>query len=490
MNQSRRVVIVGGGIGGLVCAARLAKRGYRVALFEQNAAVGGKMSRQQFDDCSFDVGPSLITMPFVLDEFFRELGTSTHNELDLRPIDPACHYRWSNGTQLDLPFDHTAIPDAIATISPRDKDAVAKYINEARFVYEATKDVFIFSPFAGMTEFFKPKNARLLTALPRLRFTRTMHDVHTSMFRDPHVVQLFDRFATYNGSSPYKAPATLMVIPWVEFGLGAWYPIGGIYSIAEAIARVASSVGVEIHTSTRVERIRLDQRNTVVGVELADGSFVDADHVVSNVDVHITRTKLLGEHLPPTNDLSCSGFVMLCSVAKGANGLAHHNVLFSDDYHREFDDIFRRKELPGEPTIYISRSSHTDPSQAPPDRENWFILVNAPAVQGTMQADVAQAYADVILERLRRFNLAPEVRELRIRTSSDMATEWSSERGALYGASSNSMFSAFLRPKQRSSKHRNLWYVGGSAHPGGGVPLVTISGTIAADLITQQDISS
>jgi phytoene desaturase len=483
MSSARRVVVIGGGIGGLVCAARLAKRGYHVSLFEQNATIGGKMSRASFDGCTFDVGPSLLTMPFVLDDFFREMGTSINDELTLIPIDPACHYRWSDGTQLDLPFNHEAIPDAIGALSPRDRDAVARYITEARFVYEATKDVFIFSPFGGVKEFFRPRNFPLLGALPRLRLTRSLHNVHASTFKDPRVVQLFDRFATYNGSSPYLAPATLMVIPWVEFGFGAWYPMGGMYAIAEAIARVGERVGVEITTSSPVRRIIIDERRTARGVELEDGTIVTADHVVSNADVHITRTRLLGEHLPPTQDLSCSGFVMLCSVEKGAWGLAHHNVLFSDDYQREFADIFERKILPGEPTIYIARSSRTDQSQAAEGRENWFILVNAPSVSGGVASD----YAQVVLQRLEAFGIRPDVREMYVRTSADMAREWSTEGGALYGASSNSMFSAFLRPRQRSSQHRNLWYVGGSAHPGGGIPLVTISGSIAADLITYQD---
>lgn len=482
-HAARRVVVIGGGIGGLVCAARLAKRGYHVTLFEQNAHVGGKMSRLTFDDCTFDVGPSLITMPFVLEDFFREMGTSLNDELDLRKVDPACQYRWTDGTVLDLPFDHHAIPDAIATISPADRDAVAHYIREAEFVYNATKDVFIFSPFAGFAEFFKPKNLPLVASLPRMRLSKTLHNVHASMFRDPRVIQLFDRFATYNGSSPYLAPATLMVIPWVEFGYGAWYPIGGIYSIAEAVERTALRAGVEIRTSTRVASIRLNDRSTAVGVELEDGTFVHADHVVSNADVHITRTKLLGEHLPPTNDLSCSGFVMLCSVEKGANGLAHHNVLFSDDYRDEFDDIYSRRVMPKRPTIYVSRSSHSDATQAPSDRENWFVLINAPSF-ASVDAD---AYQRQVLEQLRAYGLDPVVRSVHVRTPADMTREWSTEGGALYGASSNSMFSAFLRPRQRSARHRNLWYVGGSAHPGGGVPLVAISGTIAANLITQQD---
>ena len=479
-----RIVVVGGGLGGLVSAARLAHRGYSVDLFEQNDYVGGKMGRLIFDGCTFDTGPSLITMPFVLDQFFRDLGTSLASELDLISVEPACRYRWSDGATLDIPFHTDQIADAVASISPADAHAVERYINDARTMYEATKDVFIFRPFQGLLEFFKPRNVSLVRSLSKLRFTKTLHDVHAEYFKDPRIVQLFDRFATYNGSSPYKAPATLMVIPWVEFGFGAWYPKGGIFSIAEAIERVAIHAGVRIHKNCAVTRI-IGRRN-VTGVELFTGDKVAADRVISNVDVHTTRTKLLGEHLPTTKDLSCSGLVMLMSVQRREFGLAHHNVLFSDNYEEEFTDIFDRRLFPSQPTIYISRSCHSDASQASPDRENWFVLSNAPP-SDTLGDDRSWQNADAVLERLQAYGIQPTIREMQIRSSADMARLWSSEQGALYGRSSNSMISAFLRQQQRSSRVKDLWYVGGSAHPGGGVPLVIISGTIAAQQIIEED---
>lgn len=474
-------VVVGAGIGGLVTATLLARNGHNVTLVEQSSEAGGKMGRAVFDGCTFDTGPSLITMPFVLEAFFRHAGTTLEDQLQLLPIDPGCHYRWGDGSRLDIPFSADAIPDAVGRLSPSDAESMRRYLDHAAAVYRATGDVFIFSAFEGFREFFKLRNAPLIPMLPRLRFTQSMHALHTSMFSDRRIIQLMDRFATYNGSSPYRAPATLAVIPHVEFAYGAWYPRGGIYAIAQACERVARANGVSIHYDTAVERIEHDGRR-VSGVVTADGETIPADLVVSNVDVHVTRSKLLGLRAQPPRDPSTSGFIMLMSVAKQEFGLQHHNVLFSDDYRKEFHDIVEQRTPAADMTIYVSRSVHTDPTQAPPDRENWFVLVNAPATgqrNGSWHAR-RDAYAERIMGRMRQFGIDPVIRDMQIRTPDDMVRMWSADRGSLYGSSSNSMFSAFLRPRQRSKQFANLWYVGGSAHPGGGVPLVATSGMLAA----------
>jgi phytoene desaturase len=483
------VVVVGGGIAGLVSATLLARQGASVHLFEQGATAGGKMNRLQFDGCTFDTGPSLVTMPFVLDDFFQASGSSLEAEVDLISVDPACHYRWSDGSTLTLPNSVDGVCDAISAINPHDGRSARRYLAHARDVYEATKDVFIFSPFKGFKEFLRPRNLGMLPMLPRMRFTSTLHDLHCEYFKDRRIVQLFDRFATYNGSSPYRAPATLMVIPWVEIGYGAFYPKGGLYTIAEALIRRATTNGVNIHLNTAVRRITT-KSSTVTGVELADGTHVVADHVISNVDVTVTED-LLGNHGRRTpDDPSCSGFVISASVNATNFGLAHHNVLFSDDYHTEFSHIMDVQRPAAKPTIYIARSCATDSSQSVAGRENWFVLVNAPAT-GTMKGErmwdtIRDKYTSTILTAMERYGVQPTVREMHVRTPDDMARDWGAWGGSLYGPSSNSMFAAFLRQQQRSKRFTNLWYVGGSAHPGGGIPLVTVSGMLAARLIGAQ----
>ncbi|MBS1561485.1 MAG: phytoene desaturase [Bacteroidetes bacterium] len=479
MSARHRVVVIGGGIGGLTAATRLAARGFSVDLFEQHPTLGGKMSRRTFDGCTFDTGPSLLTMPFVFESFFSSVGTSLAQELTLTRIDPQCRYHWSDGSTLNAHDSIDALSASISAIDAADGLAVRSYLAQAARVYEATKDVFIFNDFAGVGEFFKRRNLPLLRHLRAMRFTQRLHDLHASTFCDPRIVQLFDRFATYNGSSPYLAPATLMVIPHVEFAFGAWYPMGGMYTVAEAYERVARRHGVRIHCSTGVQRI-LHRDRRVTGVALADGTIVEADHVISNCDEYLTRTMLLDEPRTAPTDRSCSGYVMMMSVDAAGHALKHHNVFFSDNYRREFDDIFSKRVHPTDMTIYLSRSSHTDPSQAVAGRENWFLLMNAPATS----EPPPERYADQVLTRLRTFGIDSHVRQMEIMTPSDIERNTMSFHGALYGSSSNSMFSAFLRPRIRSTRVRNLWYVGGSAHPGGGVPLVTISGMLASDLIS------
>ncbi len=487
------VGVIGGGIGGLVAAVHLAQAGYHVELFEQGDRVGGKCNVNVFDGCTFETGPTLVTMPFVLDEVFARVGRRREDYISLRPVDPACQYRWSDGSRLDMPFAYDDVIKAIDEFAPGEGQKARDYLEHAREVYELTKDIFIFSPFDGIREFMKLKNLSMLPKLPRLRFASTLHKHNSSYFTDPRLLQLFDRFATYNGSNPYKAPATLMVIPWVEIGFGAWYPVGGMYAIVDGLAKLAAELGVVIHTNSRVTSIDVSHKK-VRGLQLATGQAYACHHVISNADVYVTQKHLLGMSVPEPSDLSCSGFVMQACVEQQDYGLAHHNILFADNYKQEFHSIERGVHQDPQSTIYISRSVVADTSLAAQGRENWFILINAPAngvsplLNGSEQSawiGQHEKLADQTLARLATFGLRPTVRSYSIRTPDTMATEWSSYRGALYGASSNSPLSAFLRPRQKSRDVGNLWYVGGSAHPGGGIPLVATSGMIAADLIQQ-----
>lgn len=489
--RRQQIAIVGGGIGGLVAAIQLAGKGHQVDLFEQDDRVGGKLNRVILDGSTFETGPTLLTMPFVLDGVFSSVGARREDYLTLLKVDPACQYRWSDGSLLDLPFTPEDVISAIESFSPGQGARARAYLDHARRVYELTKDIFIFGEFDGLSELFKPRNLPLLPSLPLLRPFSTLHAHNASMFTDKRLVQLFDRFATYNGSSPYRAPATLMVIPWVEIGFGAWYPLGGMHAVSDALARLASELGVGIHLQTPVRRIYV-QNGRAGGVELDGGVLHRADHVISNADVTVTRRALLGMDVKLPRDPSCSGLVLQISTDRQDRALAQHTILFSDQYQSEFDSVERSDVPHPEATIYISRSFHVDTTLAAPGRENWFVLVNAPARgSGSHPQDVtpsvwqgrAEEQADIVLRRMERFGLRPHIHAMNIRTPDTMARQWSTDRGSLYGASSNTPWSAFLRPRQRSREVKNLWYVGGSAHPGGGIPLVATSGMIAAKLI-------
>lgn len=485
------VVIVGGGIGGLTAGIRLGLAGYNVRILEKNPEVGGKLSRLVEGGHTFDLGPTVLTMPFVLENLFAACGRRLEDRLELMSVDPACRYNWADGTRFDAYGDRNRLLDEVERCFPEDVRAVARFLDDSETVYEATKDVFLFNPFRGIRELFSLRNSRLLPLLGSLGFTSTMHDSLKKRFKSDKLVQLFSRFATYNGSSPYSAPATLNVIPHVEFGYGAWYPRGGMYAIVEALAELAEQVGVRIETGVEVEGAEID--DGAIRRIKANGDTIKCDVLISNVDALWTWQTLLapnGISVPRTlekAERSCSGFLITAGVRGEHPQLLHHNVFFGDAYREEFADIFDRKRLPENMTIYLSVASRTDPALAPAGEENWYILVNAPSGGDSFGNDEACAeYADAIMERLAWFGVAPDVQTVHRMTPYEIAVRYNSPGGAIYGSSSNSILSAFLRPENRVKKVENMFLVGGSTHPGGGVPLVMLSGTITAGMIVEQ----
>lgn len=488
MNRSlskKNVVIIGSGIGGLSIALQLFKNGFQPIILEKNSFTGGKMNRRIIEDCSFDTGPSLLTMPFLLEQLFQSIENQPlSNFLTLLPIDPICRYYFDDDSYFDAFTNQDALKEELYRFSPKSIKPFFEYLHHSEKVYTATKDVFLFNKFDGFLEFFKPKNFSLLPQLPSLKFTQNFHDFNSSFFQDQRLVQLFDRFATYNGSSPYLAPATLMVIPFIEFHYGGWYPKGGMYSLAEALTALVNSYSIPLYTNEAVGEI-VQKNGEVQGVVTEKGTFYPADIVVSNVDYHHTQKYILKRDVPTPKDLSCSGYSLLLRVKKQPHGkLLHHTIIFSSEYKKEFDDIFEQKILPKDMTIYISNTSFTDSSQSGDETENWFILVNAPAIEvndRTLQSNYAQLIIDKLEDRgiLRK----DDILDIEIRDQSTFQHETGATFGALYGSSSNSMFSAFLRPKNHDKHLKNLYYVGGSTHPGGGIPLVVLSSMIVSKMI-------
>jgi len=298
--------------------------------------------------------------------------------------------------------------------------------------------------------------------------------------------QFLGRFATYVGASPYLAPATLNVISHVELNQGVWYARGGVYQIAAALSKLATELGVQIHTQSQVTSI-LHENGQIRGVKLISGEEISARQVISNLDVTTTRRRLLGlSDAKFEQEVSGSGFILLLGVARQHPQLAHHNIFFSRDYRLEFEQIFDDGVPADDPTIYVAITSKTDAGHAPPGGENWFVLVNAPPVGVNFDwAGKAQSYRDVILERLaeRGYDLRPHLRYEQMLTPSDLQRETGGWRGALYGISSNNRWSAFRRPHNRAEDIAGLYFVGGSTHPGGGVPMVTLSGKVAAEMV-------
>jgi phytoene desaturase len=490
--QNLSTVIIGGGIGGLSAAIRLASAGRRVTILEQNPAVGGKMSEIHADGFRWDTGPSVITMRHVFEDLFASAGRRLDDYLTLRPVDPLTRYFYPDGTTLDAARDLAQMVGEIEKLSsdPRDVEGYLSFLAYAARIHRITGPVFIYN---DPPTFWRVARTPLRD-IPAVDPLRTMDAAIRGFVRSPKLRQLLGRFATYVGASPYLAPATLSVIAHVELTGGVWYPEGGIYSIARAFERLARELGVEIRTNTPVRCIDV-KHGAVAGVELADGKRLEAKQVIANVDVATVYEKLLPRAVVNPSRIqtltsvepSCSGLILLLGVEKQFPKLAHHNIFFSQDYQREFDDIFKRGTLPDDPTIYLAITSKTDPDHAPPGGENWFVLINAPTLKDGQPAADYTAYHDKVLGRLADygFDARGHIRTEQMLTPRDLEQLTGARGGALYGASSNDRFNALRRPHNRAPDVRGLYFAGGTTHPGGGVPMVTLSGKVAAQMVLE-----
>jgi phytoene desaturase len=496
-----RIIIIGAGIGGLSAAIRLAVAGKRVVIFEKNETTGGKMGEWLQDGFRWDTGPSVITMRHVFEDLFRLAGRRLEDYLTLLPVEPLTRYFYPDGVVLDATRDLPRMLAQIERIEPRDVEGYLSYLGYAARIHRITGPVFIYDQPPRPQSFLRVPVTEWAAADP----FRTMDQSIRRFVRSSHLRQLLGRFATYVGGSPYVAPATLNVIAHVELSGGVWYPKGGIYAIARGLTDLAEHLGVEIHTSCPVQSIRV-ANGRITGVELADGATIGAPAVIANVDVTTAYEQLLPvtqtarhrldklQAMPP----SCSGLVLLWGLRphRPGNGddvaadqelsLAHHNIFFSADYQREFHQIFREGLPPDDPTVYVAITAKTDPQHAPVGHENWFVLVNVPAINDRFDwTTEALAYRRKILDKLSRHGLNVESRIIseRILTPVDLAGASGAWRGALYGASANSKWTVFRRPHNRSIDFKGLYFAGGTTHPGGGVPMVVLSGGVAAELV-------
>lgn len=483
MNNSKKILVVGAGLGGLAAAIRLARAGHDVEVWEKNEEPGGKLKELKVYDFTWEMGPSLLTLPQVLRDLFADAGEQLEDHLDLVRLDSGCRYFWT---------DHKVIDENAAFWQ---RPEVARFLDYARGIYELSGEAFLNHPPSDFWRAFTPRNWAKLRHLGKVATTRTLAREVERRIKDPHLRQIFLRFTTYNGSSPYRTPATFNIIPFVEAEFGSWYVRGGLSRIAEALANLAQRLGVKFRHRTEVTRWRAGRATA------QDGSGAYFDLLVCNADALGAQTGFLAEFSteetrkkilePP---LSSSGFILFLGVRGRNPRLAQHNIFFSDDYPAEFAQIHEQKISPREPTIYISISSRREPSHAPPDHENYFVLVNVPA-RDPLQPwtlEETRAYRDLILARLERFgfrDLPERIVAERAFTPSDFATRDRAHHGALYGWASHSIRASLFRPPLQSEKARNIFFVGGTTHPGGGIPLVLLSGKMVAELI-QREVQS
>ena len=474
------VVVVGGGVGGLMTAIRLRCAGHHVVVAERLPEFGGKLATYSRDGYQFEIGPSLLTWPKVIDDVFRLAGTSLHDEVTLVRLAQPFRYFWAGTGTATFYDEPMATAQSLDGMSPGAGDEYLKFLRHSRKIWEVSERTFFAGPMTGMISLLR--RMRSPRDFLQIDASRTLSKASRKHFSDPRLRQWLGRYATYSGSSPFESPATLSCIPALEADQGSWYVEGGLGVLRDAIVALAARVGVQMLPNTEVTAIST-KRGRVTGVRTAQGDELAAEIVVANVDAeHLYR-----DLLPQMRRLqkvrkagrSTSGIVVLVGVRGKTEGIAHHNVWFSRDYEREFDEM-ERGLLPDEPTIYACVSSVTDSTQAPTNCENWFILVNAPA-----GLEVDDQVGSRLLDELAR--RGPDLRDraefVETLTPKDFETRYRSSGGSIYGTSSNGMRAAFRRPVNVGPV-KGLYLVGGSSHPGGGLPMVTTSARIVSELIS------
>jgi len=488
-NKPVDVLVIGAGIGGLAAAIRLAAAGKSVRLLEKNGHPGGKCDRLVRDGFHFDLGPSVLTLPFLLDELFEAAGRRREDYLEIEPVEPGCSYFFPDGFRFDAPGTMDDFEAAVADAFPAEIEGFRRFRAHIARIWEVSGPAFLFHP-PGLAALRSIPLAKAVRALPDLLPGR-MYGRLRRFFRDPRLIQLFARFATYNGSDPYRTPATFNVVAHAELAFGSWRCRGGMFALPRVLDRLAGETGVERVYDTEVARIRFDREGRPTGAETMDGGVHAARAVVCNRDAVAARAgSLLAEHPASARwrrraektEASSSGFVLLAALRDRHPELSCHNVFFSDDYPTEFDGLFGQPRPLGNPTIYVSRPAGAEPDLAPPGKEGWFVLVNAPSLRGFREWDVG-GYAALLLERLGSVGgLRPDrIEWTHAHGPSYYEQHYGAWHGSLYGASSNPMRQAFLRVPNRTRAAPGLFFAGGSAHPGGGIPLVLLSGRFAAE---------
>ena len=484
MNK-KKISVLGSGIGGLAVAIRLAKQGYEVTIFEKNKYAGGKLSEFYSNGFRFDKGPSLLTLPNLIDE----LTTLCANDeaFEYQKLETITHYFFEDGTTLNATNDIDLFAKEIETKLGEKKESVLAYLNKSKFYYDTTADLFLTQSLSKWKNFLNFKTIRGILRSPRLSLFKTMHQKNESYFNNQKTIQLFDRYATYNGSNPYKAPALLNIISHLEFGLGAYIPKKGMYQITEHLISLAKKMGVVIKLNEQIEEI-LVLENRVVGVKSDKGNYT-SDLVVSDIDIHALYNKLLPKQYLPKKHLSqeksSSAYVFYWGINKQFTELGLHNIFFSDDYQKEFNLLFETQTPSQDPTVYINITSKYCKEDAPINCENWFVMVNVPHNKNKSITYASELRHNVIskINRILKTDIEKYILVESILDPVEIEKQTSSVGGSLYGNSSNNRFSAFMRHSNFSSKLKNLYFVGGSVHPGGGIPLCLLSAKIVASII-------
>lgn len=491
MMQKKKAVIIGAGIAGLATAVRLRCLGLDVEVYEAAPNPGGKLSEIKLGAYRFDRGPSLFTLPNLVEELFVLAGENPKDHFTYQQLETVCRYFFEDGQVVSIPSSREKYIRTLVDEWGENRDKVEKYLELSAFTYDTTAPVFLHRSLPSLKDIFSPDVRKALLQSWRLPLMGTMHKRHQTFFSNPKTIQFFDRYATYNGSNPYQSPAMMMLIPHVENGIGAFLPKGGMIQISKSIFELGKRLGVNYNFNSSVHEI-VHENKQVKGV-VVDGKKMEADVVVANADMHVVYSQLLKNATIPEKKLaqekSSAALIFYWGVKTQLASLDVHNILFAKNYQEEFDVLFNQKKLYHDPTVYIHITQSKEPNDAPAGASNWFVMINVPPYNDELSEEEYLQMKKVVVEKINRLlkiDIESLIEEETHWSPRGIEADTSSYRGSLYGNASNTPYAAFMRHANQSPELGGLYFCGGSVHPGGGVPLCLLSAKIVSEEIAKK----
>lgn len=480
--MNKKVVVIGAGIGGLGTAGLFAKKGYDVTVLEKNSTLGGRANIFEAEGFRFDMGPSWYLAPDLFEHYFNLVGEQVSDHLDLIRLSPSYRIFFHNDPgPLDIHSDLAVDSATFESIEPGSAEKLRAYLKQSEYQYGIATQHFMYKNYDRVWDFF---NRRVMTEGQKLSVFSRMHSFVSRFFKSRKLQQVMEYTMVFLGTSPYDAPALYNLMSHMDFNQGVFYPQGGFYELIKALARVAEKNGAVLRVASPVAEI-IFENGAAKGVRLENGEVVDADIVISNADIWFTETQLLTEkertHPQKYWDkrvMAPSAFIMYLGVNEKLPNLTHHNLLFSEDWRKNFDDIYKDPCLPDEPSLYVCAPSVTDPSVAPAGKENLFVLVPI-ASDLKMTEDEKEAYSDKVLALMEREMNLPTLREKivykRLYTVDNFAADYNAFKGSALGLAHTIWQTAIFRPNNVSKKVKGLYYVGAGVNPGIGTQICLIS---------------
>ena len=488
--MQKHIVIIGSGVAGLAAAVRLGAAGHKVTVVEANDYVGGKLTAKMIGRYRFDLGPSVFTMPHLIEEL-----TKVSKQKDLKfeylTLDKICNYFYEDGTRLSAYPDKEKFATEVQNTLGETKESVYEQLKYSATAYDLIGELFMEQSLHQLSNFLNLKTAKAIINIGKLKLNKTMNEVNSTRFKNKKTVQLFNRFATYNGSSPFTAPALINIISHLEHNIGAFAPKGGMHDITMHLYNLSLKLGVEYKMNTRVTQI-ITENDIAVGVKTSNGD-IKADMIVSDADIKHVYTKLLDKKYYPTKILeqekSLSALIFYWGIKKEFKELSLHNMLFSNESEGEFNSFFKTKKPFHDPSVYINITSKVTPTDAPEGCENWFVMVNVSHNESGAPITYVEEMRKNIVSKINRILKIDIEQYIEIEEHLDpylIEQRTSSSGGSLYGNSSNNKYAAFLRHANASSRIKNMYFCGGSVHPGGGIPLGLLSAKIVSEMIAEK----